>query len=98
MPRPLPAEFHLRAVALVRAGKSITKTAQEPGVSAASLHKWVHQDKMDSGERAGVTTRESVELSRVKRRIRGLKMEVEILRLASKILGKHGADPKGFIR
>lgn len=42
MPRPFPAEFRLRAVALVRAGKTITRTAQELGVSQAALHGWVH--------------------------------------------------------
>ncbi|MFI7744590.1 hypothetical protein [Kocuria rhizosphaericola] len=31
MPRPFPAEFRLRAVALVRAGKTVTATAAELG-------------------------------------------------------------------
>jgi transposase-like protein len=98
MSRPFPAEFRLRAVALVLAGKPITKTAQELGVSAACLHKWVHQDRIDRGEIPGVTTRESAELTRAKRRIRELEMEVEILRLASKILGQDGTHPKGSTR
>ena len=41
MPRPFPAEFRLRAVALVRAGKPITTAAVQLGVSAAALHGWV---------------------------------------------------------
>ncbi len=98
MPRKFPAEFGLRAVALVRVGKSITKTAQELGVSAASLHKWVHQDKIDRGQIKGVTTQESVELTRARKQIRELEMEVVILRRASKILGKDGTDPERFTR
>jgi len=38
MPRRYPAEFRLRAVALVRAGKTITSVATSLGVSQAALH------------------------------------------------------------
>lgn len=67
-------------------------------MSAACLHKWVHQDKIYLGEIPGVTTGESAELTRAKRRIRELEMEVEILRFASKILGSDGTHPKGSTR
>jgi len=97
MPKMYPAEFRLRAVALVRAsGKTITQTAFELGVSAAALHNWVRQDRIDRGEISGLTSRESVELARAKRRIREL--EVEILRRASKILKVGHHDPKEFTR
>jgi len=98
MPRAFPAEFRLRAVALVRAGNPVTKTAHDLGISVGALHNWVHQDKVDRGEIAGTTTKESAELTRAKRRIRELETEVEILRRTSKILGKDGADPKGSTR
>jgi transposase len=98
MPRPFPAEFRLRAVALVRAGKPITRTAQELGVSVGALHGWVRQDKIDRGEIKGITTKESAELTRANKRIRELELEVEILKRASKFLGKDKADPKGFTR
>ena len=70
MPRPFPAEFRLRAVAFVRAGKPITTAAVQLGVSAAALHKWVRQDQIDRGERPGATTSETAELTKVKKRIR----------------------------
>ena len=38
MPCPFPAGFRLRAVALVRAGKTITATAAELGISTGALH------------------------------------------------------------
>jgi len=98
MPRPFPAEFRLRAVALVRAGKPITKTANELGVSPAALHGWVRQDKIDRGELAGLSTKENADLKKAKRRIRELEMEVEILPRASKILGDERPHPKGFTR
>ncbi len=98
MPRPFPAEFRLRAVALVRAGKTITRTAEELGVSQAALHGWVRQHKIDRGELPGISTTEGAELKKAKRRIRELEMEVEILRRASKILGDERPYPKGFTR
>jgi len=58
----------------------------------------VRQDRIDRDELAGISTYESVELKRANRRIRELEMEVEILRRVSKILGKDGANPKGFTR
>ena len=98
MPRPYPAEFRNRAVALVRSGKTVTDTAAELGVSAGSLHGWVRQDRIDRGEIAGTTTVENVELSRARKRIRELETEVEILRRANVLLGEGKPDPKGFTR
>lgn len=98
MPRPFPAEFRRRAVVLVRAGKPITATAIELGVSAAAIHNWVRQDQIDRGERPGVTTPESIELAKARKRIRQLESEVEILRVAAKLLGEDRPGPKGFTR
>ena len=49
MPKSYPVEFRLRAVSSVRAGKSMTDTALELGISKASLYSWVNQDLVDSG-------------------------------------------------
>lgn len=98
MPRPFPVEFRQRAVALVRAGKPVTTAAAELGVSAAAIHNWVRQDQIDRGERPGVTTPESVELAKAKKRIRQLEAEVEILKTAAKMLGEDRPGPKGFTR
>jgi transposase len=98
MPKSYSAAFHLRAVALVRAGKTIPQTAYDLGVSAATLHKWVRQDRIDRGVLPGLTSRENAELARAKKRIRELELEVEILRRASKNLEQAQRDPKGFTR
>ena len=50
MPRPFTAEFRLRAVAFVRAGKPITTAAVQLGVNAAAIHDRVRQDQIDQGE------------------------------------------------
>ena len=98
MPRPYPAEFRLRAVALVRAGKPISRVAAELGISQGGLHNWVRQDRIDRGEIAGVSTKEHADLTRANKRIRELEMEVEILKRASKFLGEDMPHPKGFTR
>ena len=61
MPRPFPAEFRMRAVALVLAGEPITTAAVELGVSAAAIYNWVRQDQIDRGERSVITTPESID-------------------------------------
>lgn len=98
MPRPFPVEFRRRAVALVRAGKPITSAAVELGVSAAAIHNWIRQDQIDRGERPGITTPESIELAKAKKRIRQLEEEVEILKIAATLLGEVRPRPKGFTR
>jgi len=65
------------------------------GVSAGALHGWVRQDRIDRGEIPGITTAESAELTRAKRRIRELETEIEILGRANKLLGKDTHVPKG---
>ena len=72
MPRKYPDEFRHRAVALVRAGQSVTKTASDLGITDTCLYGWVGQDRIDRGEIPGTTTVESRELRKARRRIREL--------------------------
>jgi transposase len=98
MPRKYPDEFRQRAVALVRAGQSVTKTAADLGVTDTCLYNWVRQDRIDRGEIPGVSTAESRELRKAHRRIRELEVEVEILRTANAMLGSETRRPKGSTR
>jgi transposase len=98
VPRPYPSEFRSRAVALVRAGKPISRVAVELGISEGGLHKGVRQDRVDRGELPGVTTAESAELQRARKRIRELELQVEILTRASQFLTEERPHPEGFTR
>ena len=98
MPRQYPPEFRARAVALVRAGRPISRVAVELGVSEGGLHNWVRQDRIDRGEMAGVATGESAELRQARKRIRELELRVEILTKASAFLAEERPHPKGFTR
>ena len=101
MPRPYPPEFRARAVALVRAGRQVKQTAHELGISAGCLHGWVHQDRIDRGERPGVSTSESDELRAARKRIRELETELAIVRHAATFLDPDSGarpHPKGSTR
>lgn len=79
MPRKYPDEFRARAVALVRSGQAVTKTAEALGITDSCLYDWVKQDRIERGEIEGVPRAESREVRKAKRRIRELENEVEIL-------------------
>ena len=97
MPASYPAEFRRRAIALVRSGWSVTKTAHDLDVTSTTIYNWVRQDRIDRGEIPGVSTKESRELVKARRRIHELETEVEILRRANELLGKD-LRPKGSTR
>ena len=89
MPRTKPTyppEFRREAIRLVRASDEehpIPRIAREIGVSYGTLRSWVNQDKIDSGEREGLTTEEKEELQRLRREVKTLRQEKEILRKAA---------------
>ncbi len=87
MPRthpPYPPEFRLEAVRLVKDGnRKITDVARDLGVSGQSLRNWIRQYEIDEGQRDGLTTTEREELGRLRREIRTLREEREILKKAA---------------
>lgn len=46
----------------VKRGSKAADLAEQLEVSAATIHRWVAQDKVDRGERSGTTTTENAEL------------------------------------
>ncbi len=82
--RPYPPEFRREAVRLVRAtGRPVRRVAAELGVSGESLRIWLRQDQLDRGEREdGLTSDEREGLRRLRRQLRELEQEREILKRA----------------
>ena len=87
MPRtrpPYSSEFRQRLVELVRAGRTPEDLAREFEPSAQAIRNWVRQSDLDEGRREdGLTSAEGEELSRLRREIRRLREEREILSKAA---------------
>jgi transposase len=85
VPPPYPPEIRLEAVRLVcEGGVSLKDAAATVGCSIQTLRNWVLQSERDSGVRFdGPTTDEKTELAQLRRRIRVLEQEKEILKKAA---------------
>ena len=83
---PYPVAFRTEAVELIRtSGKSIPVLARDLGVSDQTLRNWQRQATIDAGRgRSGdLTSAEHEELRRLRREVKILQQEREILRKAA---------------
>ena len=96
MPAPHPAEFRQRAVEFARAGdKPIARLGRELRISESCLRNWIGQaDSDESPNSARPTSAEKKELAELRRQIRQLEMENEILKRAAAYFAKENVLPK----
>ena len=87
---PYPPEFRAEAVRLYHSSpeRSIPQIARELGISDQSLRNWVNQTEIDAGEREGLTTQEREELRKLRREVKVLRQEREILKKAAAFFAK----------
>jgi transposase len=79
-------EFKRQVVRKVLDGQSVRSVSREIGVSESQIHKWRRAVlKNGDGKHSGSELGETLEL---KKRIRELEMEVEILKKATLIFGR----------
>lgn len=79
-----PPEFRRKILDLVRSGRSVNAVAREFEVARQSIMNWQKQDDLDSGRRTdGLTTSENAELTKLRRKVRELEMERDILKKAA---------------
>jgi transposase len=84
MPKPYPREFREGALALVRDGRPAAQVARELGIADSCIRNWIKQDQLDRHERDdGLTSAEREELRELRKRVRRLEQEKDILRKAA---------------
>ena len=101
MPVPYPREFRDDVVAVARRrepGVTLKQIAEDFGVAEASLTNWLKQADIEDGKRPGATESDQAENRELRKRLRLLEQENEVLRRAAAYLSqanlKLGGSPK----
>src|SRR5213078_982413 len=79
--RQFTAEFKRDAVELVRtSGRPVAEIARELGIYDSTLGNWARQDRIDRGEREGLTSDERARLRQLVADNARLRMERDLLK------------------
>ncbi len=87
-------EFKAETVALVRGGgRTAGQVARDLGLAESLVHAWLRQAQVDDGKgpAGALTTAEKEELSHLRREVKVLRMEREILKRAATFFAKESA-------
>lgn len=88
-----PPEFKTKLVALVLAGRSPEELAKEFEPSNITIRNWVKQAQLDSGIRKdGLSSDERQEMARLRKRVKQLELEREILSKAAAWFARENTD------
>jgi transposase len=92
MPRTKPAyppEFKAEAVRLVGSSdRSLTRIAKDLGVADQTLRNWVQHAEIDDGAREALAPNEREAVRHLRREVRTLRQEREILKKAAAFFAK----------
>jgi transposase len=102
-PSKYPEEFRSEAVRLLgQSDCSVAQVARDLGVNAETVRTLVRADEVETGERVGFSKSERAELAELRRRVKRLEQEKEILGKAAAFVAREGkvisddyADPPG---
>ena len=76
-----PEEFRRESVRLVlTTDKSMAEVSRDLGNNYKTLGNWVRQERVDRGERDGLSTEEREEMARLRREVKRLTMERDLLK------------------
>jgi len=91
MPKPYPKEFRDDVIAVARRRDpdvTLKQIAADFGISESCLNNWLSRADRDEGVRAGPTTDELSETRSLRRRVKLLEQENEVLRRAAAYLSQ----------
>ena len=87
-------EFKADTVALIsKGGRSVAQVSRDLGLADSLVRTWVRQADVDAGKgpAGALTTAEKEELSHLRREVKVLRMEREILKRAATFFAKESA-------
>jgi transposase len=83
-PRSYPLEFRANVVELARSGRRPEDLATEFDLAPQTIRNWMKQADLDEGRRSdGVTTAQTEEIAKLRKRVRQLETERDILSKAA---------------
>ena len=89
--RSFTKEYKSEVVRLIRkSGKTVGAVSRELGLTETAVRRWVEQAEIDSGggPAGALTTAEREELAQLRKRVKTLEMEREILKKATAFFAK----------
>lgn len=87
--RTFTPEFKAEVVELCRAGdRSIGQVTRDLGLVETSVRNWLKQADIDAGAREGLTSAEREEIARLRKEVRVLREDRDILRRATAFFAK----------
>jgi transposase-like protein len=98
MPNPRPPyspEFREKIVSLFKSGRSYTEISQEFGVADPTIRSWVQKSKASEnpGSQEAIAMSENEELKSLRREVRVLREEREILKKAAAWFAQETGTP-----
>jgi len=89
--RSFTKEYKAEVVRLIRkSGKTVGAVSRELGLTETAVRRWVEQAEIDTGggPAGALTTAEREELAQLRKRVKTLEMEREILKKATAFFAK----------
>ena len=101
MPAPYPQEFREDVVRVARTredGLPLAGIAKDFGIHEMTLSKWMRQADIDNGKKPGLSQAAATGTRELRKRIRLLEQENEVLRRAAAYLSQANLPGKGSTR